>query len=437
MVSRFRMSALILVGAVFVVSSSCAGEDEPQSGGWSWSSFEGHWKRRTRYRNVKGYAERPQDLSSRRFHVEWEPPERNRLGNICTIRGTVSLDEDGRRNPVKWFQGITVYLAATGDAAPDWSKGMSEQDTVGEIGTIDRNGQFEIQIDLEETKHGRLGAENVQIGIALADHFENGAVEWNSRRRAEPGTIQRVNIPAAPEIAAELQLVHDARHWPDDSGVKLIRAVNALQRVGKERALGHLEEYTRLADGPEYSWTDLDVVFWIIRLLFEPARAGDRIPSPAIAWALLIDHDSPAVHNWPIEPVACVNGIPFMAGHGINIGGRIEHPTSHILWARRFGVIRDKPMRPTSSPLEAAEALVSSRRFQLLIAEEHELNRTTRKVLNQALAMLPRDSNPLMSRYGDKDALDKEWRERLAAMKRRDIVWDEDRQTFVARKGDE
>lgn len=434
MSSHFRIIVTILAGIAVAISGNCSGDDKPEEGGTYWNTTNGEWTRRTWYSNVKGYKKRPKDFSALRFRVKWGEPIRDKLGDFCTVHGSLFVKDGKREASVKWFQGVTVYLALADKTTLDWSEGMDADDTIGETGLVDNTGRFEIKFDLRDTLHGRDGSKGVQIGVAFAEHRENHSVQWDSETPVEPDTVHRVDIPAASMLSPELELIHRACKWPNDSAVKLIRAVNALQPVGKNRALEHLQEYTQLTNGIEY-FEEGDVVFWIIRLLFEPARPGDRTPRPGISWAL-VQHDSPMAANWAIAPMACVNDIPMMVGRRIAMGGVPEHPSSHIQWARRFGVMRDKPLRPTSDPLAAAESLLSSRRFRFLVAGEHDFTRTGRRIRDQALAMLPNDSGPLMARYGDKTAVDKEWRERMKAAQSKEIVWDAEQQAFVTGKTD-
>src|SRR5262249_45767503 len=160
-----------------------------------------------------------------------------------------------------------------------------------------------------------------------------------------------------------------ASGWPfsNPNGVELIRAVNALQPLGKERALAVLEKYVELTQGGGYFsyFSDREIVFWIIRLLFEPIRLDDRIPSPAIR-VFLSDRQFPEAMKWPLNPMAVFGDVPFMVGHRIGSSGHPEEPSSHIRWARLHGVIRDDPLVPTANPLGAAEAILGSRRFKAL-----------------------------------------------------------------------
>lgn len=56
---------------------------------------------------------------------------------------------------------------------------------------------------------------------------------------------------------------------------------------------------------------DYNIAFWIIRLLFEPAQAGMRIPQPMIGAA--VPHPAQGdEERWPLFPIELVDDVPFM-----------------------------------------------------------------------------------------------------------------------------
>ncbi len=139
-----------------------------------------------------------------------------------------------------------------------------------------------------------------------------------------------------------------------------------------------------MTGGFEY-FSDREIVFWIVRLLFELIRLGDRNPRPKIA-VFLDDRSFADDMRWPLNPLEIVDGIPFMVGHQAGMGGMPEDPLSHILWARRLGVIRDEPLIPATSPPKAAQTILDSRRFQAL--DESSRERASRSLRLQAHAMV-------------------------------------------------
>ena len=171
-------------------------------------------------------------------------------GNHCTIRGQLKVPESGLQPamPITWFQGVTVYMGMSCDAKPDWFSGMNQADALYETAATSPSGMFRVRFDLREANYDRVQAQSFQFGVALAKHAVNDDksshhVVWSSQTPAVPSTVRMVAVPAAPALSRELQLINRASRWPfaDRNGVDLIRAVNALRPLGKERALTVME----------------------------------------------------------------------------------------------------------------------------------------------------------------------------------------------------
>lgn len=132
-----------------------------------------------------------------------------------------------------------------------------------------------------------------------------------------------------------------------------------------------------------------------------------------------------------------------MLGSQTNGAGQPELPTSHIQWARRFGVIRDQPLKPSSNPLIAIEILLQSQRFQQRSTEIQQLNEKfgfdggdwkmmfLDQVRTQAIEMLGGQIELVGHHDYDDEKRDKDWRERIEESKRLEIHWDSVAKKFV------
>ncbi|MDB5339731.1 MAG: hypothetical protein JWN70_5350 [Planctomycetaceae bacterium] len=271
-----------------------------------------------------------------------------------------------------------------------------------------------------------------------------------------PGTQQaqekrRREVEPRPKLSPEADLIYRASGWPwghgphssSATGLDVIRAVNALQRLGKEQALARLEEYLAWTsirppfDRRRSAYDEPKIVFWIVRLLFEPADPARRNPSPAIA-VFLLDNDSRDQSLWPLEPLELINDIPFMVGHGTFFGGQEEHPASHIEWVRRNSIMRTTPLIPSQSPLAAAEALLTSPKFRRLDAETRR--QATTSIRTHAYRMSP-EVPKSWPEYNDQDdeqqrqtKFDRYWRSLLDQEREQKIAWDPQAEKFVAGK---
>src|SRR5258708_839130 len=76
--------------------SAAPQEVSAASGGFSshWTPQE--WTCTGHYPDIKNYADRPDEQTLKGLSVEWQKPEMDALGNICTIRGQVRMT-DGQK----------------------------------------------------------------------------------------------------------------------------------------------------------------------------------------------------------------------------------------------------------------------------------------------------------------------------------------------------
>lgn len=410
------------------------GQVQARSGATSWHWTPREWSGSEVYTEIKGYADRPDEQTLNALSVDWQEAVLDALGNFCTVRGQIRMNDKGhtRTRPINWFQGVTVYLGTTPRAAGlvqrhgpgRHSARDGGHEPVGEVSGVFRPSQDEAR---------SRSVQSFQFGVALARHTVRSKtshhLDWSSRAPAVPSSVRILSIPRALRLSRKLELINRARGWPfsDPDGVALIRAVNALRSLGKERALAVLEKYVELSRNAGDIF-DQDVVFWIIRVLFEPIRLDDRIPEPGIA-VFLVEGKSAEALRWSLIPMTLSADIPFMVGHQIGMAGAPERPSSHIRWARLHGVIRDDPLVPTANPLAAAEAILDSRRFQAL--DDFARTQATMSIRSQALAMV----EGLLPPTGHRENVrDDQWRVLLKAAAERGTHWDAKREQFVTRK---
>ena len=196
---------------------------------------------------------------------------------------------------------------------------------------------------------------------------------------------------ADPKVDPILGSINQARYSSshDYNPAKILMAVNALQPLGKEKALAALQSYMDSFDPDEpYDDNATNHIFVILRLLFEPYEHGKRFPPPAnFEWRV---YGEELEQDWPLNPVEIVEGIPFKLFGGVmGYSGVPEHPSSHIEFARKHCVIRDAPLIPRISPIVAAEQLNESQKMGRL--PQRDRVGSIRSIRKQALLMLPSD----------------------------------------------
>lgn len=165
--------------------------------------------------------------------------------------------------------------------------------------------------------------------------------------------------PPAEDDAAQRKLfgylddVSAARGWDYNPGT-MIRAVNALLPLGKEKALETIEAY--LARGKNrIPGDDNQAVFLLLRVLFEVPEKDGHMPSLALgAPGPSEPADPKAIPRWP---VAIVDDIPFLLISGYSLFGMQEPVQNNIGYFKAMGVLRKNSLRPPEDPVCAARNL--------------------------------------------------------------------------------
>lgn len=399
-----------------------------------WNQTPREWKQ-IKHVSPRGYADPPDPRFLETIGVEWRQPRLDALGNYCDVGARLSFRSgtDPTLRPIDWYQVVSLYASGTPEVQPDWSGGITSANSTECTLAVSHSGAVRFRIDLRELERDSGRPQSYQFGLALAQQSiaENGSLRVISQSSDPvlPASVRLLEFPAAPKLATELGLINEASGWPfsNRNGVALIRTVNALHQLGKHDALSILEQYLQMAQYPDY-FSEREIVFWIIRALFEPIHENELIPSPAIA-VYLVNSDSSAAVEWPLRPMTISHDVPFMVGHQINMGGMPEDPTSHIEWARQHCVLRAKPLMPSANPLAAAEAILSSSQFKQL--EEHTREAATASVRAQAVAMTENLLTSLPKEQQTRKMDDALWQKLLAEAANLAMQWDPIREAFV------
>lgn len=122
----------------------------------------------------------------------------------------------------------------------------------------------------------------------------------------------------------------------------LVRAVNALQPIGRDQALDVIDEYLRVHC---YALASVDEsVFLLLRALFVPTP-----PQRAHPPALLGGPSPPPPSNSadvPEFPLAVVDDLPLVLVEGYVLGGVPQPAEQHMPWYRANATIRARPLAP-------------------------------------------------------------------------------------------
>jgi hypothetical protein len=135
----------------------------------------------------------------------------------------------------------------------------------------------------------------------------------------------------------------------------VIDAVNALQPLGKDKALDAVTSYLGKADVTHDPQNGL---FLVLRVLFDvPAQPGYQPP-------MLLGSSIPPPpsdrHALPLFPIALVDDVPLLVVTGYALGGVSEPVSAHVEQYRKHGQLRASPLhpsKPTSDVLDKYLAL--------------------------------------------------------------------------------
>jgi|GEM_PF-2235822 uncharacterized protein YceK len=130
----------------------------------------------------------------------------------------------------------------------------------------------------------------------------------------------------------------------------VIRAVNALQPLGKERALATIDEYLEAHSG--------EGVFLVLRVLFDVPKPPGHMPRMQVGD--MVGVPSPQDHQLlSRSPIVLHDDIPFLLGSGMFVGGAYgEAPEDHARYFRKHGKLRAKPLSPAKQPAESVARLI-------------------------------------------------------------------------------
>ena len=265
--------------------------------------------------------------------------------------------------------------------------------------------------------------------------------------------------PPDPELFEEgelrrlLGIIDTVPRWegPNCDPLRVIKITNALQAVGKEKALAATEEYLRVASG--YAWHSSGLVF-VLRALFDvPPGAVEeamRRPEPPEHWTVesrreyyhlilaipLIRHlRAPEKYRQqsPRYPIVIQDDIPLHL-HPFYIGTGSDDMGDYIQFFREHGTFHDRPLRPTDEPLAVLDRLMTSPEWVFVDDHAAGAARAREYVMNQLLRLVDTvyhvPPNRCGWRLGSED-VEARWAEIRAEFDQLDVRWDPERNMYV------
>lgn len=355
------------------------------------SNGDGTW-----YAEEGGREPSPVELPARniqeRLKVRFSAPIIDQLGNNCTIAGELYDPETAK--VISWSQPITVALDRS-----EVSKGMASRWSNNEFIEHDctkteTNGKFSVTFDIREFGRDLAKAQVHRVFLALGTQEVDGervTVRWTSEDALLKLDQETLEIPANPKLDRIQFLLNEAgKHEHSYQPAPIIQAVNALHRLGKQKAVSVIEEHLKiLREGDRRSSEEDDHVFTILRVLFEPVDPTAKFPVPRNFSATV--YGTEVEKEWPLNPIVFVGDIPFRY-HRTMMGGSgtPEIAASHLEFVKQSCVLRERPLKPTLNPIQAAEMLCDSQKIRLL-EKKYSRPEAIDAIREQAISMLPND----------------------------------------------
>ena len=250
-------------------------------------------------------------------------------------------------------------------------------------------------------------------------------------RSSELTCFSDLRDQVAPDLFEALRAIHQSPSPHEGlsfGSLRLIRAVNVLQPLGRERALKALWEYNRLAcsDLRKYGMDEYRILP-IIQLLFE--SPGGRMPEFRLGVG---DIEFRPDEDWPLFPIALVKDVPFMMMSGYTLAGRPQPASSHL--RLKLGPLRAAPLAPPVSPLEAADDLTQSDAWKALRLGPGNEGRKRWQIRRQALGALASVFAPRPEETSNDccvDPTEAQWRATVERARSAVILWSPELQDFI------
>jgi hypothetical protein len=362
---------------------------------------------------------------------------------------------------------LLVILGLTGCANPKQRVQLSNSAPL--LSAEEIAAQLHIGMDMEQVEsvikrmypviHGASGGliTGAETEFARYDIGEESYINVRFTKLREPNSnVYRVQLtdlkvcrfadlktPENAEIFPLLRLIHQA---PSVDQVEfnpesLIRAVNGLFEAGGEKSVKALREYAKSSrewqDELQYG-RDPNRALVVARLLFanndyDYRPYWWRVEGPTAGGML-------EKETWPMLPLALQDDVPFWIAEVPGAGGRAL-PASYFLeqYADKF-VLRAGPLKPTGSPLSAAQALLDSPKWRQAFPEGGRDVYTRGLIRIQALHAASRAFPEIASDFREhalklyaRPGSDQVWNRYLDEARKMHLAWDEKAQSFLSR----
>jgi hypothetical protein len=217
---------------------------------------------------------------------------------------------------------------------------------------------------------------------------------------------------------------------------RVIRIVNALQSLGKDKALAAIGEYLRVAS--PFDSEAREGLFVVLRVLFDVPKGPAHMPT------MYVGAPFPGAPKdmkpMPRFPVLLLDDVPLLLVSGYVLVGEAEPVERHVAYFRKWGRLRSTPLIPVDAPFEVYEKF----RRLYLGAYGDKLGEWGREqvqilVINQLLRLVDsvyrRDPEAFDYQFAPKQDLAGHWKKLKADFTRLRVRWDARGNRYTFRNG--
>jgi hypothetical protein len=373
----------------------------------------------------------------------WKGDKSLRPHRMLSLRGRLLVEspDSKHRRPIDWVQGIRVIVSRLPDKKYDWSRRQEMHEALWGDFVIWERGEFLATVSPGEVC--RAVGEDSRFQVALSLGEKKGAsITWKNTVPVLPQSVAMLTIPGPPVIGKTMQIINGAPSYDPNNfnPAKLVRAVNHLMPMGKEKAIRELREFLKIARDTvnetirrdeNIDTSDKTCVFLIVRLLFECAEPMGELPDIGTIPFTPIPEDKDKKY-WPLYPVQLQDDIPFFLVYGGGFSGQPDQPERHVDWAEKYGRIRRKPLHPINNPMSAAAHLAALPQTKRLYHDSPDYYKNTPyrqawNIIEDADPKLPKPRPiPPANTWDDPD-----WDANVKAAARLNIHWSEAEQRYI------
>ncbi len=331
----------------------------------------------------------PNELDPLVLAVTWEQPEvqagRFRHWNDqIVLRGRIERANAGADEPfASWFQGIAMLLAREPGDALDWMHADQRRGAIWLQGLACPNGAFQFAVRVTDIQRAPESG-GFPVALLLAKHLGNEVV-WCLGDPVIPSNRPTLAIPGPPTLEETQRILNRVASPEVDAHdpLALIRCVNALLPLGKERALAVLRRWASMVGHRSWpsrsrgeqamdslDFADEQTIPLIAAALFVARESGHAFPStPDVqVWP---DLTSEEASNWPAFPLIVHEGMPLLMPirRQINWTHFGDPPAPQywpntdvagfLWWCDRNAELRSSLLRPPDDPLASLDRFLA------------------------------------------------------------------------------